>query len=150
MRHFATTRGCGVNSLLRVFPPTLSTIVMSTSPSTNSRTQYKPEVERYRLPVKFEGELVIHSIGSGEDAAGTDSDDEEPSTQVEERWIPTRTIGQGRFGEVWLQKRVGEGQLRAVKRLPQVSRAVDFSRELGTLAALVDVWLLPFYFGLMH
>lgn len=103
----------------------------------------KPAVERYRLPVKFEGEFVIHSIDSDEDAAGSDSDDEEPSTQVEERWLPTRQIGKGGFGEVWLQKKVGEGQLRAVKRLPQVFRAVDFSRELATLATLVDVWLLP-------
>lgn len=96
-----------------------------------TESQSKSDLERYRLPVKFNKGYIIHPISN--DLATVDEGDE-----VEERWIQKQQIGKGGFGEVWLQEEEG-GELRAVKRLAQVVRGVDFSRELVTLATLVDV-----------
>lgn len=91
------------------------------------------ELKRYKLPVKFDGDYIIHPINDDPDL-----DTPRLGSEVEERWIQKETIGKGGFGEVWLQKEEG-GELRAVKRLAQVVQGVDFSRELVTLATLGDV-----------
>lgn len=100
-----------------------------------SQSQRISSLEPYRLPVKFDGELIIHLI--------VNLDATEDGSEAEERWIQKQQIGKGGFGEVWLQEEERGGKLRAVKRLAQVVLGVDFTRELVTLAALVDVCFLP-------
>lgn len=99
-----------------------------------SELQRKSELERYRLPVKFEGDFTIHPVN--------DIPPGDLVSEVEERWVHKRSIGKGAFGEVSLQEEQGGGELRAVKRLAQVSQGVDFSRELVSLASLIDVGFL--------
>lgn len=96
-----------------------------------TESKINSDLERYRLPVKFNGEYIIHPI--------TDFTAGDAVSEVEERWMQKQVIGKGAFGEVWLQEEEGGGELRAVKRLAQVADGVDFSRELVTLAKLADV-----------
>lgn len=85
-------------------------------------------LEKHRLPVIFNGSTVIHKY----------------PTEVEEHWLQRCVIGKGGFGEIWLQSQaMGPGKVskyRAVKKLAQVVRGVDFRRELNIFASLVDVW----------
>lgn len=87
-------------------------------------------IEQFRLPVVFDGQVVIQTVSGSNLTTGE---------QAEERWIQKNTIGKGGFGEVWLHEREGGGQLRAVKRLAQVVKGVDFFRELAALSMLMDV-----------
>lgn len=84
--------------------------------------------DQYMLRTTFDGESTIHTTlmegGSGDKARG-----------VRTRWRRTRDIGEGGFGTVWLEEEE-DGQLRAVKRLPQDVRNSDWLRELEILAQL--------------
>ena len=57
--------------------------------------------------------------------------------KVEKKWANVKLIGQGTFGEVWLQKEVNSEKERAVKvlRKHQMERqAIEYKRELEALA----------------
>lgn len=63
-----------------------------------------------------------------------------PGTQHVATWRTEAKLGVGAFGEVWRQREVGSGQLRAVKTIAKR----DFNvRELEALVELQDVSHLP-------
>lgn len=100
--------------------------------STILKSQGSLPLEQFRLSVKFEGGFTIHPSSKNHISRVF-------ASESDERWVQIRQIGKGAFGDVWLQQEEAGGELRAVKRLSQVSQQYDFSRELVTLATLVDV-----------
>lgn len=85
--------------------------------------------DQYKLRTTFDSESTIHTIVL---EGGSKSTRE---TQVCLKWRHKKDIGAGGFGTVWLEEEE-DGQLRAVKRLPQYVRNADWSRELEILAQL--------------
>lgn len=64
------------------------------------------------------------------------------TTTVQE-WERTTRLGGGAFGNVWLERSKGDGQLRAVKEVPKGTATspvkVDYQRELLALSELSKV-----------
>ncbi|KAF2269337.1 kinase-like protein [Lojkania enalia] len=59
------------------------------------------------------------------------------TVEREERWQQKRSIGRGRFGDVFLEKCVQgirQGELRAVKRIPRPKKELEYVRELEAIA----------------
>lgn len=79
-------------------------------------------VDQFKLDVIFHDDTVTHTgLLAGPRANAT--------------WKRGTKIGSGGFGVVWIEKKVGSGELRAVKVIPR--RAL--SQELQTLVRLQDV-----------
>lgn len=88
------------------------------------------ELDRYKLETTLDGDDIIHVIRRSELSTW------QPGIEIKERWRQKKKIGSRAFGVVWSQQDQKGGQVRAVKSL---SRNGDNSRELATLAKLVDV-----------
>lgn len=99
--------------------------------STMSTSTHITALEKHRLPVIFNGSTIVQTS----------------QTQSEEHWVPRGIIAKGGFGEIWLQRSVpapgAETKWRVVKKLAQVVKGVDFSRELLIMASLMDVIAAP-------
>lgn len=72
---------------------------------------------------------------------------EESQIEPKTTWIREVELGAGSFGEVWREKELISGGLRAVKILPREilkAHKVDHRRELELLAELKDVSLFGY------
>lgn len=91
-------------------------------------TSDSSKLDQYKLQATIHADTVDHK--------------EEQQTVT---WIRETKLGAGSFGEVWREKELISGKLRAVKVIPKVllkSNRVDYKRELEMLVELKDVSLL--------
>lgn len=87
-------------------------------------------INYFRLETRFFPWYTEHSRYTSDQARGL--------RRVKEvkQWSRERELGQGGFGDVWLEKEHG-GQLRAVKEIrkrDEDSNNIDYSRELLAMA----------------
>lgn len=91
------------------------------------------EVDEYKLETEFRHNYVVHTMNM-----------REPYAQLWERptWKQHKKIGRGAFGDVWLEKKRGRDELRAVKKLHrEILPKSGFSQELRALINLKEVSL---------
>lgn len=92
--------------------------------NTNTKT------ENYKLETKFHDDYVVHATYKWNLSTREWTDS---------IWKKRKRIGEGSFGDVWLEEGEGErGNLRAVKRLRRTSAGVDVTRELQALMKLKE------------
>ncbi|KAL8744751.1 MAG: hypothetical protein Q9190_003049 [Brigantiaea leucoxantha] len=88
--------------------------------------------DQYKLPhTTLSEHAVIHT------SIVTDRSRDLRRYRNDERWNQISLIGEGAFGEVWLQQQVDTGSLRAVKALRKYQlkrQGIDYARELEALA----------------
>lgn len=87
-------------------------------------------VNRYQLESEFGDNTVTHRTFRSDLGA------RQRRIEVRTTWISERSLGSGAFGEVWLQRETGSGDLRAVK---VIGKAQLKTRELEALIELRDV-----------
>ena len=88
-------------------------------------------LEHYKLDAdQLDGSVIHHSFISDR-ARGL------RKARIQERWDNIEMVGQGSFGDVWLQRRAGSTTQRAVKVLRKMSlqfQSIEYKRELEALA----------------